>query len=80
MEIKVSDKETRIKTNHKQLSKKLIRNEIVNLIIILITYYQYVIKDRENSTSKEMWNDIVKNIVDINSDKFEKIIKEEMEE
>lgn len=77
MEINVSDKETRIKTNHKQLSKKKIKNEIVNLIIILIAHYRYVMKDRENSSNIELWDDIMKNIVDINPDKFEKMIKEE---
>ncbi len=77
MEINVSDKETRIKTNHKQLSKKKIKNEIVNLIIILIAHYRYVMKDRENSSNRELWDDIMKNIVDINPDKFEKMIKEE---
>ena len=77
MEINVSDKETRIKTNHKQLSKKKIKNEIVNLIIILIAHYRYVMKDRENSSNRELWDDIMKNIVDINPYKFEKMIKEE---
>ena len=77
MEINVSDKETRIKTNHKQLSKNKIKNEIVNLIIILIAHYRSVMKDRENSSNRELWDDIMKNIVDINPDKFEKMIKEE---